>query len=175
VTTETYVARIVLPAAFSLLPAPMTSPEAAAELIAIGRQESDGWKARRQYQGGPARSFWQGELGGGICTGVLRHEKTREHAKRICHLLCIEPTPAAVYAAIEHQDILAAALARLLLATDPRPLPLADKPVDGWLLYLATWRPGAAERPALRPGLERKWQDNFRAGWALGWPGQVRT
>jgi hypothetical protein len=165
-TTETYVARVVLPGAFSLLPGSMATPEASALLIAIGRQESDEWRARRQYANGPARSFWQFERGGGV-VGVLRHEATKEHARRICRLLCVEPTPEAVHTAIEYQDVLAAVFARLLLYSDERPLPSAEKPVDGWLLYLATWRPG-------KP-IETKWAGNFKAGWALPWPGTVRA
>lgn len=164
-TTESYIARLVLPAALSLLPG-MASPEAYALLLAIGRQESDEFRARKQYQGGPARGFWQFEQGGGVA-GVLRHEATKEHARRICRLLVVEPTAPAVWAALEHNDILAAVFARLLLYSDPRPLPPAEKPVDGWLIYLATWRPGKPHEP--------KWTGNFRAGWALDWPGQVRA
>jgi hypothetical protein len=165
-TTQQYVARLVLPAAFSLLPPGMTSPAAYATLIAIGRQESDEFRARRQYAGGPARGFWQFEQGGGVA-GVLRHETTREHARRVCQLLVVEPSPPAVWAALEQNDILAAVFARLLLYSDARALPDAARPVDAWLLYLATWRPGKPH--------ESRWASNFAAGWALEWPGQVRA
>lgn len=162
-TTETYIARTVLPAAFSLLPEGMSSPRACALLIAIGRQESDTWKARAQYQGGPARGFWQFEKNGGV-VGVLRHANTKEHARRICHLLRVDPAPAPVWTALEYQDVLAAVFARLLLWTDARPLPDADRPDEGWRIYMANWRPG-------KPHPET-WAAHFAAGWALPWPGQ---
>lgn len=163
-TTETYIARIVLPAAFSLLPAGMSSPRACALLVGIGRQESDTWNARTQYQGGPAKGFWQFEKSGGV-VGVLRHASTKDHARRICHLLRVEPTPAVVWAALEYQDVLAACFARLLLWTDARPLPTEKDAAEGWDIYLNTWRPG---KP--RP---ESWAENFAAGWALPWPGQA--
>ena len=94
----------------------------------------------------------------------MRHAATKEHARRICHLLCVEPTPAAVWTAIEYQDVLAACFARLLLWTDARPLPNADEPEAGWEIYQRTWRPG-------RPH-QATWAANFAAGWALPWPGQ---
>ena len=57
--------RAIAPA-LALLPARMSSREAEIMLLAIGLQESL-FVPRRQMGNGPARSFWQGELGVGGC------------------------------------------------------------------------------------------------------------
>jgi hypothetical protein len=62
-----------------------------------------------------------------------------------------------VYEAIEHQDVLACAFARLLLWTSPRALPTSEQPDHGWREYLATWRPGKPR--------ESEWAGNFGRGW----------
>ncbi|MFC0669487.1 Arm DNA-binding domain-containing protein [Azotobacter chroococcum] len=56
------------------------------------------------------------------------------------------PQRQAVYAALEHDDILAAAFARLLLWTDPAPLPAVGEVAKSWDLYVRTWRPGKPHR-----------------------------
>jgi hypothetical protein len=58
----------------------------------------------------------------------------------------VPATDAAVYAALEHDDVLAAAFARLLLWTDPEPLPAVGEVQRAWALYLRTWRPGKPHR-----------------------------
>ncbi|SFL23661.1 hypothetical protein [Azotobacter beijerinckii] len=128
--------------ALALLPARMTSPQAEAMLLAIGLQES-GLAQRRQI-GGPARGLWQFELGG--VRGVLQHPLSRPPALAVCKARHVEPTEAAVYAALEHDDTLAAAFARLLLWTDPAPLPALGEVGNGWSLYVRTWRPGKPHR-----------------------------
>ncbi|MFC0668357.1 hypothetical protein ACFSKY_22720 [Azotobacter chroococcum] len=129
--------------ALALLPARMTSAQAVALLLAIGLQES-GLIHRRQV-GGPARGLWQFEQGGGV-RGVLQHPLSRSHALAVCEVRGIAPVPSAVYAALEHDDILAAAFARLLLWTDPAPLPAIGEVGAAWDLYLRTWRPGKPHR-----------------------------
>jgi len=129
--------------ALALLPARMNSPQAEALLLAIGLQES-GLIHRRQI-GGPARGLWQFEQGGGV-RGVMRHPLSRPHALAVCTAQGVEPTDAAVYAALEHDDILAAAFARLLLWTDPAPLPAVGEVGKAWDLYVRTWRPGKPHR-----------------------------
>lgn len=128
--------------ALALLPARMTSPEAEVMMIAIGLQES-GLVHRRQI-GGPARGLLQFETGG--VRGVLQHEASRKHALRVCAARGVEPTTAAVYARLEHDDVLAMAIGRLLLWTDPKPLPELGKVEEAWQLYLRTWRPGKPHR-----------------------------
>lgn len=129
----------VIPAALSVLPAAMSSPKAVRMLLAIGWQES-----RFQYRvqiGGPARGFYQFEQAGGV-RGVLGHEQTRLIVRDAISALGYRPelTPFGCYQAIEHNDVLATVFARLLLWTDPAPLPVDE--ATGWTVYLRTWRPG---------------------------------
>lgn len=128
--------------ALALLPAKMGGRRAELLLIAIGLQESR--LTHRRQIGGPARSFWQFETCG--VRGVLQHEASCEHALRVCAARGVEPTTAAVYARLEHDDVLAAAFARLLLWTDPQPLPAIGEEVRAWDYYLRTWRPGKPHR-----------------------------
>ncbi|ASL26973.1 hypothetical protein [Azotobacter chroococcum] len=129
--------------ALALLPARMSSPQAEAMLLAIGLQESG--LAHRRQVGGPARGLWQFEQGGGV-RGVLLHPLSRQHALAACEAHNVKPSAAAVYAALEHDDILAAAFARLLLWRDPAPLPAVGEVAKSWDLYVRTWRPGKPHR-----------------------------
>lgn len=136
--------RSAIEPALLLLPAIMTSPQAEVMLLAIGLQESR-FIHRRQI-GGPARSFWQAERGGGMVHGILRHALTRDIAVQVCDARGVRPVDEHVYSAIEHDDVLAAALARLLLWTDPGKLPALGECARAWDLYLRTWRPGKPHR-----------------------------
>ena len=143
-------------AAYEILPARMQSRQATVQLLAIQQQE-DPEQLRRQV-GGPARGLWQFEKGGGV-RGTLRHPSSRPHALKLCAALQADPVEQAVYAELEHNDILAAGFARLLLWTDPRPLPPVGEVAEGWALYLRVWRPGAAKRDS--EGLRRKWSVSY--------------
>lgn len=125
--------------ALALLPAAMDRPEARVMLLAIGLQESR-FIYRRQISG-PARGLWQFEQGGGI-KGVLNHETTQTKARALCAAREVAAVPAAVYGRLEHDDVLAAGFARLLLFSDPRPLPQLGKSAEAWAYYLRNWRPG---------------------------------
>lgn len=135
---KTVMASAIEPA-LALLPAKMDTPAARVMLLANGLQESR-FLHRRQIKG-PAVGFWQFERGGGVL-GVLSHPSSWADARSACAARAVEPTSTDVYNSLAHDDILAAAFARLLLWTDPQRLPsLGD--VDGaWALYLRTWRPG---------------------------------
>ena len=161
-TTAAYLRDAIIPTALSLLPAPMESFAARAMLLAIAGQES-GYRYRRQV-GGPARGWWQFEAGGGV-VGVLEHPASRGAAGEVLATLGYAgATAAQIHAALEHNDVLAAVFARLLLWTDPRPLPQSVlSGVDGWAIYLATWRPGKP-RPQTWAGY-----------YAASWPGAVRA
>lgn len=126
--------------ALSLLPAKMNTPAARVQMLAIGLQESR-FQYRRQLGNGPARGLWQFERGGGV-RGVLTHPGSREHAYRICGLRGVEPVAAAVHPALEFDDVLAAAFARLLMWTDAWRLPAVGDAQGGWDMYIRTWRPG---------------------------------
>lgn len=126
-----------------VLPGKFSSVAATTMLLAIGLQESR--FLHRQQIGGPARSYWQFEKGGGV-VGVLRHKSTALHARAVCLLRGVEPTADAVYAAMLTDDMLGCAFARLLLYSDPKPLPEPGQVVTSWDYYLRNWRPGKPHR-----------------------------
>ncbi len=130
--------------ALKLLPDRMDSPKARVMLLAIGLQESR-FQYRRQLDDGPARSFWQFERGGGA-KGVLRHSQSRDDMERICQVRNCPPTALNLWTRMEFDDVLAAAAARLLLWTDPYPLPNLNDPEGAWRLYFRVWRPGKPRR-----------------------------
>lgn len=143
-------------AAMSLLPASMNTLEAKAEVLAIGLQEGDGMRARRQYQDGPARGFWQFEQGGGV-RGVMTHSATKPFALAVLARLQYEPYIPAVWVALEHNDVLACVFARLNLYWLPSKLPGSNQEAEGWRQYIDAWRPGKPH-PA-------KWPANFAQAW----------
>jgi hypothetical protein len=126
-----------------LIPPPPTD-DARRFLLAIALQES-GPALEARYQNspaatpGPARGWWQFEQGGGVA-GVLQHPATRHAAAGACSQIVVVPQPAAVWRAIEGNDLLACCFARLLIWTDPAILPTTES--DGWGQYMRLWRPG---------------------------------
>lgn len=144
--------KLAINPALDLLGARFASDEARVMLVAIGYQESR-FQHRAQI-GGPARGFWQFEQGGGV-HGVLQHHSSRAHALRVCEALRYKPTENLIHTVLADNDVLAAAFARLLLWTDPGPLP-AIGDVDGtWGYYLNNWRPGKPH-PGSWPDLYRR-------------------
>lgn len=137
--------------ALSYLPERMDSTEARVMLIAIGLQES-ALMYRRQLGNGPARGLWQFERGGGV-HGVLQHHATAGFAFDLCAVLDVRPDPREVWNKMERDDVLAAGFARLLLWSDPSPLPKIGDVDAAWELYLHTWRPG-------KPHVHT-WRDNY--------------
>jgi hypothetical protein len=129
--------------ALRLLPAAMDSDRARVILLAIGLQESQ-YLTRVQMGGGPARGYWQFERGtpatrGGV-TGVMLHTASAAHLLSVCNARGVSFDSLEIWNALTWDDVLAAALARLLMWTDPRTLP--DDAPGGWDLYMRTWRPG---------------------------------
>lgn len=122
-----------------LLPAKFDGRQARVMLLAIGLQESG--FATRQQNGGPARSYWQFEQGGGI-RGVLTHPASKAYARAVCGLRAVAPVESDVYAAFLSDDQLACAFARLLLWTDADPLPQLGDADGAWKYYQRNWRPG---------------------------------
>lgn len=138
----------VLPA-FELLPKFMDSPEAEVLMLAIGLQESR-FKHRAQIINGggkgPARGFWQFELGskvsrGGVW-GLYLHRASSGLLSDLCRHRDVSFEPRAIWGRLEDDDVLAAGCARLLLYTDPKPLPKLGDEAGAWGYYLNTWRPG---------------------------------
>lgn len=153
----------------ALLPALLDTAPARVMLLAVGLQESR-FEHRRQLitvngrlePRGPAAGYWQFEQGGATA-GVLRHPHSRDLARWVCLRRGVDPTPGTVWAALERDDVLGAAFARLLLWTDPAPLPRVGDEAGAWDLYLRTWRPGAYTRgtPKTQAELAGKWQRNY--------------
>lgn len=160
--------------ALGLLPNAMDTADARVMIYAIGLQESR-FQHRRQLvkkagelvPEGPAKGFWQFERGGG-CRGVLEHWASRDLARTLCVAHGVHATPQALWDALEHNDVLAASIARLLLWTDPKPLPKrneAGAEEAGWAYYLRTWRPGAWTRgnAQQRADLRAKWHRHWES------------
>ncbi len=124
--------------AMALLPGSMNSPAAELMLLAIGLQES-GFRSRHQ-QGGPAHGYWQFELAGVRC--VLQHPKSQAPLLALCKARKLAASAPEIYRALEFDDILAAGVARLLLWTDPAPLPAPGDIEASWRYYQRCWRPG---------------------------------
>lgn len=141
--------------ALTLLPPAMDSPEASVMLLTIALHES--LLIHRRQVNGPARGFWQFERNG--VRGVLTHWTAKPHAEQVCATLNYRPDLDVVYGAIEHNDILAAAVARLLLYTDPLRLPHVSDAVMALEYYVRVWRPGAWTRGSeeQRQQLRDKW------------------
>jgi hypothetical protein len=155
VRAQRVLAKAVEPA-LALLPKLMDVLPARVLILAIGFQESQLLERVQRVSGGgkgPARGLWQNECGGGV-RGVLGHPVTRQFAERVCATRRVEPVASLVWSELEHDDILAAAFARLILYADPSPLPEIGMVESAWLYYLRTWRPG-------KPHPDQ-WAENYR-------------
>lgn len=122
---------------------PAVTIDANRMLLAIAQQES-GPQLNARYQGspgpqGPATGFWQFEQNGGV-SGVLNHNSSKVIARAICDSCVVVATKEAVWRSIEGHDDLCVAFARLLLLTDPQPIPVTEQ--GGWDCYMRLWRPG---------------------------------
>ncbi|MGB3276095.1 MAG: hypothetical protein WBA82_07900 [Castellaniella sp.] len=161
-TPQVFVGEIMEPA-LDLLPAKMGSIEARIMLLAIALQESGlahRWQVvdrSRPWIKGPARGLLQFERGGGV-KGVLTHAASRDYAADVCLARGVVAAPQQVYDALDRDDILAVALGRLLLWTDPRALPAVGDHLGAWNLYQRVWRPG-------RPH-PNTWLGHYRAACA---------
>lgn len=119
------------------------TPAARRLSLAIALQETR-LKNRRQVvaggaEAGPAVSFWQFERAGG-CRGVLTHRSSAAMMKAICEIYNVQAAEAGLWTAMQYQDIVAAAAARLLIYTLPSAM--AQTQAEGWEQYIAAWRPG---------------------------------
>lgn len=158
-----YIQQFVLPAAESLLPETPKSGGVTALLLAIGWQES-AFEHRRQVRG-PARGFWQFERLG--VQGVMQHRRTQRLSASVLNKLHYPSDPSliltvdgqidAVHTALEHNDVLAACFARLLLFTSLVPLPADTQGETAWQLYRDLWRPGKPRRET--------WDTHYRDAW----------
>lgn len=136
--------------AYTHLPEKMASKDATVFLLAIGLEESNlehRWQVvnpRKPSAMGPARSFWQFEVGG--LRGVFNHRSSGAHARLVARDYSVKGEAQDVHAVMHLAkfDGLSAAMARLLCWTDPKPVPKnAEQALDR---YLWLWRPGAYSR-----------------------------
>lgn len=133
--------------AFGLLPRQMDSVPARVLMYAIGLQESKFVHRFQVVAGrpgvrGPARGFWQFEAGGGV-KGVMKHTASRYWANNICQVRGVPFDQTTIHKALETDDVLAAAFARLLIFTDVKSLPGINEVDAAWALYAdRCWRPG---------------------------------
>lgn len=146
------------PAAYALLPPALKSPAATAFVLAAGLQESK-FYSRRQIGGGPARGLWQFERGG--LRGVMEHAKSQPAVLSVLSALRCPSTVDGCFEALEFNDTLAFALARLLIYTIPSSLPKQDDPNEGWRQYSGVhgWFPGEPKRET--------WNGNYQRAWSL--------
>ncbi len=132
--------------------------KAAVLVMTIAGQESN-WAARRQVGIGQyhpqtvgARGYWQFEsTGGGPVALNDVMQKTPRQLAAVCAWLEIPNDELTLYEALAWNDTLACALGRLLLWTDPHPLPDVGNKVASWDYYVRNWRPGAPH-PDVWPG-----------------------
>ena len=127
-----------------LLPPAMDTKEARVLMYAIGLQESRFTHRAQVIDGGgkgPARGYWQFERAGGV-RGVLRHPASKFWMHSVCNARNVPAQETSVWLAMETDDVLAAAAARLLLFTDPARLPAVGEQAESWTYYLRNWRPG---------------------------------
>lgn len=123
-------------------------------VMAIAGQESH-WEQRRQVEG-PARSYWQFELFGGV---VGLFNVVRARLDKVLVPLDIPAVPGTVHEAMAWNDTLACCMARLLLWTDPHPLPALGDHDAAYAYYIENWRPGMPH-----PG---NWAQNYATAKAL--------
>lgn len=125
-------------------------------MLAIALQESR--LTYRAQIGGPAKSYYQFEQSGGV-HGLLRHSATKDLVAATCAKLDYAPIEATIYHAMEHNDILASAMCRLLLWTVAGPLPQRGDHQYAWEYYISGWRPGKPHRHTWDAFYDQAWQE----------------
>jgi hypothetical protein len=73
---------------------------------------------------------------------VWRHHASAEALRLLCQARDCPFDPVPIWEQIELDDVLAAGVARLLLYTDPFPLPKPEQSDVAWQYYTRNWRPG---------------------------------
>jgi len=102
---------------------------------------------------GPARGLWQFERGG--VKGVYLHRASNEPLRLLCRARDVNFDVPQIWAALEFDDVFACGVARLLLWTDPKPLPAIGDEDGAWAYYVRNWRPGKPHRD--------RWVANYAA------------
>lgn len=136
-SAKTFLDEVVNPA-LATLPDEMNSPEARLMLVAIALQESG--LAARQQVGGPAKGLLQFERNGVLA--VMHHTRTADVVFHWCDENGVTYGSNSIYERLALDDELACVFARLLLWSDPRPLPEIGDVMTAYELYERCWRPG---------------------------------
>jgi hypothetical protein len=133
-------------------------------LLAIAGQEAD-CQHRRQIPVAHAMGLWQFERGGGVA-GVISHRASAKPAATVLEARGVRAISGEVHKALERDDVLACAFARLLLWTEAPPLPAVGDELEAWRYYVRAWRPGAYLRPPYSihnlPPPSARWAGNYR-------------
>jgi len=138
-------------------------------LLAVAMQETGLLDRAQRVEGGgagPARGWWQFEMP--TVRLLLEHRVSGERLRQLCAAAVVRPDAGAIWRAIEGHDLLALGVARLLLLTDPQPVPVTE--IEAWTCYAERlWRPGAWHRGSVqqRQQLRAKWSDNWRAAQSV--------
>jgi hypothetical protein len=119
----------------SLLPGYMVSDTARVLLMAIAGQESN-WEARAQSNDGPALGYWQFQI------EAVNQVISAQFPLASAVLTTLNVKVVEAHAALQYNDPLACAFARLLLWDDPAPLPAIGSELALWTYYLRVWKPG---------------------------------
>ena len=119
-------------------------------LLAIAGQETN-YRTRLQQPIDFAHGWFQFELGGAT-KGVLSNSATSIIAKRLCANYNLVATPKAVWTTLgkPEGDNLAVGFARLLLWSDPKPLPAVGDEDAAYATYIKNWGPGKPDRARWR-------------------------
>ena len=126
----------------ALVPGYMVSDAARVLLMAIAGQEM-GLSQRAQIVASgppPGLGYWSFQADG--TADVMQRQPSLMAA--ICATLDVPTT--SVWTALQYNDALACAVARLCLWTDPAPLPAIGDQAGGWNYYLTNWRPGRPDQ-----------------------------
>lgn len=146
---------VIAPTFRELLPGKFDSREARVLTLAPAIQESD--LAARKQRGGPAMGLWQFERNGGVAE--VLESSAKLYTRAVCLLRAVAPTRSDLYGALAHDDLLACAMARLLLWPDAAPLPALGEEEAAFRYYLRNWRPGAYTRDPV--GVRARWHQSY--------------
>lgn len=126
------------------------SDQARVELLTIALQES-GLRYRQQVPVPYAHGWWEFENGPQSALGGL-FKIMPQKLSAVCAELVVPFDRDTVFGAIVWCDLLACAVARLLLWSEPNPLPAIGDIQGAWNYYVKLWGPGSP-RPKEWPAL----------------------
>jgi len=129
-----FLARAIEPG-LALLPPNMGADAARVMLMAIAGQETN-WSERRQIPAGQALGYWQFQQDGTV--GLM--DKLPALTQSVLDTCDLQQSEA--WEALQYNDAVACAFARLLLWSHPAPLPAIGDQAGAWAYYRRLWKPG---------------------------------